>query len=1118
MPSRLDLFLYGDASQLKGEVSSAEQAVREGMAAMASSAKEVVLGFAALGASGAGMARKMLDAEKPLEQIEARMLTVHHSASKMHAEVEKLQKMQADFKLFDLEALEKSSNTLKNITGDADKLLPLAATLAAQFGNLEGKAGTLAGAWEGNEKKMKAFNKECQITNKELVAAGAIVDQHSGKIKTQGVEALEAYRGAMVKVIQSKYGDALKNQNETLAGSMTALKNTIHENWAELGQQIAPTVAKVVRGIESVIHTFHALPETAKGLISWGALAAGVFGTLGVAVVGLFTTLGPAAVAWKTYTQLLEANKRAKEQSVAAAASLAGVEAALTESATAGAVAQGEMAATGTALAGAETAAATATTGLVVSLGAVLGVVGVLAVGFAGLIFYLEHSNKVQEEAIAVSEKQQAAYRKGRDAVIDLAKETKNYADVTEDSVRRVAQAMKDKGKTDADVHGAIVGLMDRRRQLEGLFAEARDNAAKALLHFDKAEFERQANIGKKIQDQIDLTDKQIDANQRLAREMTGTADAKLKADEASKKSDEARMHAANEAYEALKQNRQHHTFVNQQEELAAMDAVIAKMQSVASLDKAIQKELKDLQLDRIALVRHAREEALKLERDDIHLLVEQGKASKAEEAAAVLALASKYSDLADKKRAMTIEAATLTRKASEEQAAAEARVIEAHKSSLDARINGLEQQLKKGGDLKKQQAELTAAIKERAQAEEDLAKKKLEEEKIKDPSHAAELEKATAEKIKAIHTETATQLVKLQDEIRQHEVARMHASIAASEAASRASQSEIDRLKERLKNGESVNDQLLKEIQHRRELEQATLKQKRAEIQKATDDPEERKAKLKALADEEKASATRAEKDVAEVKREQVTREKKDAAEKASADERLAQARVESIKAEAALGQRLDDSYLQAVRARQAAQAESVRAKAEAAMAGKNEAEQQVIMRQAAQELLLLKKQHEEEELKIKDEIEAQTNALRAQADEMNGKVQSIQEAFSGPGAFSLDKPKNGSSRFVNNEKLDKQRRIDREYEQGLADLEKGKPPSDLGPTERREAEAARDAASAGKAVGGEVGLGAVVELLQVIAQKMDQPTKIEAKGSGMSTESLSWGLQTNKPWGSNH
>lgn len=1101
MANRLELLITGDAS---GAINSLSQVRRESAQAVAdikAGAQEAALSLGALSAGGTLLTRSFLESASQMQQFEATLKSLSGSSEKAKSQLQQMVTF-ASKTPFDLPGVVEAGVKITALGVSVDRFLPLAGNMAAAMNkSIPDAAQALAKAASGSHAAILALSDTFGITKRELLSAGAALGQ-AGAIAANSGNDIAKLQNALEKVISTRFGKAMEEQSKTLKGAFSNLTDSLGQLKASLGEKLAPTFDSIAKSLTKMIDSFRALPGSTQEMIAQSVFLATAVAGIGAAVVGVVAVAGPLSAALATLTASVGTFSGG---AAAAASAVAGV-----------ATAMGPAIAEVGAATAAYGAFGGAAFGLSSGLAAVVGAIGGFPAILGGVVAAIALATDNIKTGLGVAALALTPLLGFPAALAAVSVALVGYtASINANTAEQEAQLK---------VGVRVIQSFHDQKVAIGATADALRELGKTDLDITKvmngyAEFAKAAReAGNK--DLADRFDSEVDRLRTIRNQFRGTETAKQ---DAIKATSDATKDAASKAVAAadeFKKKRSDGFYATKAMEQQALQSTLAGLESqaeaISKIDEKtaqdIKTRIKSLKDESTKLDRESRKETADNALKEIENQAALGKISKKDEAEALRELADRYQDVTNFKRDTAFKAAQAEKTYAEETLQAEAKVLEAQKAGIDQRITGLEASLKKGGKLKDQQAEITAAIREREKAEEAILAKQLAADIIKEPAQRVQLEAAAAEKIKTIHAETAQAINRLADEVRAHQVARIHATVTTAEAAAKGSSAEIEALKERLKAGEQVDDLLVKEIKHHQELEAAVIKRKKAETALATTDAQERKDKLKALDDELAASQKKSAKEQAQVEREADTRKKKDKAEDAALDEKLAQARVDGLKAEGALGQRLDGQYLQAIKERQAAQDEAARAKAKADESGKNPAEIARIEKQLKYDLLVLTKQHKEEEEKVKAEIEAQNNLLKAQHDEMNGKVQTLQEAFSGPGAFSLDSPK-GGNRFADSEKLDKQKAINAQYEAGLKDLKKGDKSQDLlGPTERREMnERMMSESSKAKDESPDI-VGAIQDLKAAIIEALAKPATVEMRGSRPATEDTPWHQRLNR------
>jgi len=950
--NRLEVTLAANTKPLNDALKQVDKTVKSSFSAIESHAKMAAGALAALGAGGDLLGKTFIDQAASLETLQAKMVGVTGSVAKAREEIEKLQQFtHANHNLFSLEEVEKAQMTLKNLTHDADTLLPIVAGLGAQFGDLDGKATLVAQAWNGNAKGLKAYQRECQVSTETLVQFGAHVDE-TGKITVKGAANLDAFRKAMVAIEQSKHGDAVARQADTLAGAMTELSNSFKEFEAEAGKALLPTATAIVKSISGMVEEFRALPDETKGMIAWGAMATGVVGTVGAAVVGCAATVGPLVAGLAT-----------------AGVTAAGASAAL--------------AAVCPPLAGVAFAATVA------GLSFAPVVAGLVAVGGAGI--YMVHSmgeaNKAAAQTLKMEDQQLGFYRKERDVIVSATKAIKDHGDALIEDARSSAQADLLIGKTDFDITKAILGQRELQRAAE--------------------ESKNQAKVA-----EIEKTIKFLELERD---EMRGTGVAAMEAAEKTKNAEQIKAEAAASALEAFQKNKQAGVFINKREELAALDEVLAglkqthkttednynklkatkdgdKSEESKSLQSTLEEE-KRLILEHAKMAREAREEeakeALKKVEEDSQL----GKISKSEEASRLKDLAGKYGDLAEFKRDVNFKAEQSIKSAIEDRFAAEVKTSEATRSLLDAQQKSIEDRIKRGEDLKTGEAELIALIKERADAEQDaiVTKAALEKSKQSDPRVRAEIEKQAQREIAKVWLETDAQIAASQDFVRRTAADRIETDIDVSRGQKAIIDAQVESLKRKVKEGENVGHQLDEELKKQHQIEDASFRLTLAKKLSTETDPAKRVQLELESREQLTASQKRYAETVKKTHEEEAASRAKDhlealALSKREHDEKLAQmaehkaAGKDTTREEASLAREATDLKIKEIQARLASNE-----------VGKSAAEQARLQREAELDILQARRDGKKALEALNTTLKAGTDELNKQKDALKGIVDEL-------------------------------------------------------------------------------------------------------------------------------
>lgn len=192
---------------------------------------------------------------------------------------------------FDVQSIVSATITLEAFGQSASRVLPIAANLAAAFGEnikdislIVGKAfsGSLEG-FEGLRNRLGIGNLLLQKYGAELTKTGSIAITTSGQ--------LEKARDAIEKVVQTRFGDATARQSQTLFGALSNLSDSVQRVAASFGQVLIPVVSGAARFLSTVVDVFDKLDPSLKKFLV-GAAAAGTLGlALVTAIAGLSTVV-----------------------------------------------------------------------------------------------------------------------------------------------------------------------------------------------------------------------------------------------------------------------------------------------------------------------------------------------------------------------------------------------------------------------------------------------------------------------------------------------------------------------------------------------------------------------------------------------------------------------------------------------------------------------------------------------------------------------------------------------------------------------------------------------------------------------------------------------------------
>lgn len=826
--NRLEIVVAGDTRQLNQSLGEARKSVDDMVGNIVSQSAAATAALTGITAAGGALVAGFISKAAEMQQFQAQLTAITGSADTAKQQLQAM----ADFAAktpFDLPGVVQAGIKLKALGQDSEKYLPIAGNLAAAMGrDIPDAALALGKALSGSQDGIQVLADSYGISRQEMVKYGA-EQKSTGAIAVDSAEKLDKLKGALEKIIATKFGNTMEEQAKTLGGAFSNLSDTIGQIQAGFGQELAPAVESVARSVTGVLEAFKNLDPFAKTLIANGALMGTVLTGAAAAGMALQTALLPvttylgafgvaaassaaantanavaahaAAVALVTQTeaevaaaaalvaeaQAATLNVATKAQGILAAEGLAIAETELAAATEAAAIANAQYAGTSAAVGsamGAQTVAAgglgTAMKGLLFSVGGAALAIGALAGGALILATksWQEYTDAT-EKTIAVSKRQLKAFHEQRDVTLEVAAAVKEYGSATSEAVDQVTAAMKRLGKDDLDVTRAIAGNMELRRKA----------------------------VEDGNEEEIAKLDERIAVLRKVRGQMAGMHQAEVA--EAEQKATAAKkVQKANEdLLNSYEDNDKANTFASKAEQLAALDKVLA------SLGKEHAKR-KELALSRVALARDAakeeasanekaRKEAVDGSQRALDLIVGNDKAAHQQRIALLnklledtrlnseerhklqVQLAREELEVSNATAAAKKKAAEDAKKAAEEEAKARQKITAAEIKSQGATLALLQEKFRQGEPVLEQ---LEAEIKKRDELAAKLDREQVAAEKIgKTHATRAALEKVARAEADAREKTSAMEIEK----IRETQAKRK------ADQAGKAADSTVDQLKQ---------------------------------------------------------------------------------------------------------------------------------------------------------------------------------------------------------------------------------------------------------------------------------------------------------------------------------
>ena len=263
-----------------GKLASSIESVGRSATLLAGSATAALGGLLAISVQVAGQ----------FEQLQAKLESTLGSSEAAQKAFQSALKYAATTP-FDVQSIVSATVTLEAFGQSSQRVLPIAANLAAAFGEnikdislIVGKAfsGSLEG-FEGLRNRLGIGNLLLEKYGAELTKTGSIAVTTSGQ--------LQKARDAIEKVVQARFGDATARQSQTLFGALSNLSDSVQRVAASFGQALIPVVTGAARFLSTLVDIFDKLDPSLKKFLA-GAAAAGTIGLgLVTAIAGISTVV-----------------------------------------------------------------------------------------------------------------------------------------------------------------------------------------------------------------------------------------------------------------------------------------------------------------------------------------------------------------------------------------------------------------------------------------------------------------------------------------------------------------------------------------------------------------------------------------------------------------------------------------------------------------------------------------------------------------------------------------------------------------------------------------------------------------------------------------------------------
>lgn len=283
--------------QLEASYKSLTASAEEGLKRVADRSRNlaelgqiVATAFAGTGTVFGGLAAGSLAVAANFESLKAKLVSVTGSIEDANSKFEFAREFAASTP-FDVEGIVSATAIIESFKLKSEELLPVAANLAAAMGtDLAGATLALAKAASGSADGFQVLKDSYGISNKALGEFGGVVDKTTGQLSHLEKD-VEKNRNALIKLINTRFGDAIQRQSDTLKGALSNVGDAANNLAASFGENLIPLATTGAKGLSAILGVAQSIPGPFKAVAAvTGVMVAGV-GILGAAVIGSVTAL-----------------------------------------------------------------------------------------------------------------------------------------------------------------------------------------------------------------------------------------------------------------------------------------------------------------------------------------------------------------------------------------------------------------------------------------------------------------------------------------------------------------------------------------------------------------------------------------------------------------------------------------------------------------------------------------------------------------------------------------------------------------------------------------------------------------------------------------------------------
>ena len=283
--------LAAEFRNVEREAKAAAQAAIENQKQLGEFGKQASIGLIALGTGLAAVLAGSVTIAARYEQLQAKLVTFKGTVDEANKSFAFAQGLAAKTP-FDVEGIVSATAILESFKQRSEIVLPRVANLAAGLStDIKKTALDVSKALSGSAEGFESLRNEYGITTAELKKYGAAVNDQN-ELLIKGEVNTNRAREALLKIIDTRFGDATERQSKTFNGALSNLGDASKNLAANFGATLIPALSSGLQTVSGILDTINNKTSTGfKTIIAvTAAVSAGLLvlgGTAGVLVAGL---------------------------------------------------------------------------------------------------------------------------------------------------------------------------------------------------------------------------------------------------------------------------------------------------------------------------------------------------------------------------------------------------------------------------------------------------------------------------------------------------------------------------------------------------------------------------------------------------------------------------------------------------------------------------------------------------------------------------------------------------------------------------------------------------------------------------------------------------------------